>query len=180
MPRTAAAQGPRAESLQRRQANTCGPDSCTFSSSSDPTWAEKKGLGRDVPGRKGDLGRLQEVSGTPRTQRASGNQRKRERTGGGGAGAGQLTKVSQGDVAQHIETPFLELVGQSQQRQGTPGVPHQEQQLRPPELHVVFPNIQPEQVLPHLGSRGGGGRKGSRNGGLLGADCLGKSESWGQ
>lgn len=80
---------------------------------------------------------------------------------GWGTSAGQLTKVSQGDVAQHIETPFLELVGQSQQRQGTPGVPHQEQQLRPPELHVVFPNIQPEQVLPHLGSRRGGGRKGS-------------------
>ena len=80
---------------------------------------------------------------------------------GGGTSGGQLTEVSQGDMAQHVETPFLELVGQSQQRQGAPGVPHQKQQLRPPELHVGLPDVQPEQVLPHLGSRGGGGRKGS-------------------
>ena len=64
-----------------------------------------------------------------------------------------LTEVSQGDMAQHIEAPFLELVGQPQQRQRAPGVPHQQQQLRPPELHVVLPDVQPEQVLPHLGTR---------------------------
>lgn len=54
-------------------------------------------------------------------------------------------------MAQYIEAPLLELVGQPQQRQGAPGVPHQEQQLGPPELHVVLPDVQPEQVLSHLG-----------------------------
>lgn len=66
---------------------------------------------------------------------------------------GQLTKVTQGDVAQYIEPPLLELVGQPQQRQGTPGIPHQEQQLGPPELHVFLPDVQPEQVLTHLGTQ---------------------------
>lgn len=56
-------------------------------------------------------------------------------------------------MAQHIEAPLLELVSQPQQRQGTPGVPHQEQQLRPPELHVLLPDIQPEQVFAHLGTK---------------------------
>lgn len=65
---------------------------------------------------------------------------------------GQLTKVSQGDVAQHVEPPLLKLVGQPQQRQGAPGVPHQEQQLGPPELHVILPDVQPEQILTHLGT----------------------------
>lgn len=67
-------------------------------------------------------------------------------------------------MAQYIEAPFLELVGQPQQRQGTPGVPHQKQQLGPPELHMLLSDIQPEQVLSHL-------RAGVRHGkeGLKGA-----------
>lgn len=55
-------------------------------------------------------------------------------------------------MTQHIEAPLLELVGQPQQGQGTPGVPHQQQQLGPPELHVLLPDVQPEQVFTHLGT----------------------------
>ena len=50
---------------------------------------------------------------------------KREGGRGWEGNRGPLTKVSQGDVAQDIEAPLLELVGQPQQRQGAPGVPHQ-------------------------------------------------------
>lgn len=77
--------------------------------------------------------------------------KRHEGEGGWGRNRGPLTKVSQGDVAQDIEAPLLELVGQPQQRQGAPGVPHQEQQLGPPKLHMVLPDIQPEQVFTHLG-----------------------------
>lgn len=53
-------------------------------------------------------------------------------------------------MAQHIEASLLELVGQPKQRQGAPGVPHQEQQLGSPEFHVLLPNVQSEQVFTHL------------------------------
>lgn len=94
---------------------------------------------------EGFSGKKHEASGTQRTPRTSETEKQR-RSGG------QLTKVSQSDMAQHIEASLLELVGQSQQRQGTPRVPHQEQQLGSPELHMILPHVQSEQVFTHLGS----------------------------
>lgn len=111
---------------------------------------QRKRSGQGSGWLEASLGKKHEAFG-PKEHKQHIKHLRQEGEGSRGGNRGRLTKVSQGDVAQYIEAPLLELVGQPQQRQGAPGVPHQEQQLGPPELHVILPDVQPEQVLSHLG-----------------------------
>lgn len=120
---------------------------------SKPQVHRRKSLDKAVCWMEGSSGKKHEASGTQRITRTS-ETRSKTRSGG------QLTKVSQRDVAQHIEASLLELVGQPKQRQGTPGVPHQEQQLGSPEFHMILPHIQSKQVFTDLGTGRGGGEEG--------------------
>lgn len=61
-----------------------------------------------------------------------------------------FTQVSQLHVCQHIEAALLDVVDEGDQSHTAPGVGHHQQHLRPPELHVIFTNVQHQQVLTHL------------------------------
>ena len=61
-----------------------------------------------------------------------------------------LTQVLQLDVAQDVEATLLEVVDKVDEAGAAPWVLHHQQHLRAPELDVVLPYIQHQQVLPHL------------------------------
>lgn len=61
-----------------------------------------------------------------------------------------FTQISQLNVTQHIQPPLLQLVHEQDELAGGARVGHHQQHLGPPELHVVFPHIQHQQILPHL------------------------------
>lgn len=65
----------------------------------------------------------------------------------------RITQISQLHVAEHEQPPLLQLVDKQNELTGRAGVGHHQQHLRPPELHVVFPHVQHEQILPHLRPR---------------------------
>ena len=53
-------------------------------------------------------------------------------------------------VSQHVEPSLLESVDKVNERAGRPGVGHQQEYLRTPELDVGLARVQQEQVLAHL------------------------------
>lgn len=61
-----------------------------------------------------------------------------------------ITQISQLHVAQHKQPSLLQLVYKEDELAGRAGVGHHQQHLRPPELHVVLPHIQHQQILAHL------------------------------
>lgn len=61
-----------------------------------------------------------------------------------------ITQISQLHMAEDKQAPLLQLVDKQNELAGRAGVGHHQQHLRPPELHVVFPHIQHEQILAHL------------------------------
>lgn len=68
-----------------------------------------------------------------------------------------LTQVLQLDVAQDVEAALLEVIDKVDEAGAAPWVLHHQQHLWAPELDVVFPHIQHQQVLPHLeGGRAAG------------------------
>lgn len=78
-------------------------------------------------------------------------------------GAAQtLTQVLQLNMAQDIEAALLEVVDEVNEAGTAPRVLHHQQHLWAPELDVVLPHIQHQQVLPHLEGGREEGKKGSR------------------
>lgn len=61
-----------------------------------------------------------------------------------------ITQIPQLHVAQHKEPPLLQLIHKEDELTGRSRVGHHQQHLRPPELHVVLPHIQHQQILSHL------------------------------
>lgn len=61
-----------------------------------------------------------------------------------------LTQVLQLHMAQDIEAALLEIIDKVDEAGAASGVLHHQQHLRAPELDVVLPHIQHQQVLPHL------------------------------
>ena len=53
-------------------------------------------------------------------------------------------------MSQHVEPSLLESVDKVDERAGRPGVGHQQEYLRTPELDVGLARVQQEQVLAHL------------------------------
>lgn len=71
------------------------------------------------------------------------------------AGTGQtLTQVLQLHVAQDVEAALLEVVDEVDEAGAAAWVLHHQQHLWAPELDVVLPHVQHQQVLPHLGGEG--------------------------
>lgn len=64
-----------------------------------------------------------------------------------------ITQISQLHMTQHIQSSLLQLIYKQDELAGRAGVGHHQQHLRPPELHVVFPHIQHQQILAHLKTR---------------------------
>ena len=64
-----------------------------------------------------------------------------------------ITQISQLHVAQHKQPSLLQLVDKQDELTGGARVGHHQQHLRPPELHVVLPHIQHQQILTHLNQR---------------------------
>lgn len=62
----------------------------------------------------------------------------------------RITQISQLHMAEDKQPPLLQLVDKQNELAGRAGVGHHQQHLRPPELHVIFPHIQHEQILAHL------------------------------
>lgn len=62
----------------------------------------------------------------------------------------RITQISQLHMAEDKQPPLLQLVDKQDELTGRAGVGHHQQHLRPPELYVVFPHIQHEQILTHL------------------------------
>lgn len=62
----------------------------------------------------------------------------------------RITQISQLHMAEDKQAPLLQLVDKQNELAGRAGVGHHQQHLRPPELHVVLPHIQHEQILAHL------------------------------
>lgn len=61
-------------------------------------------------------------------------------------------------MAQHVEAALLDVVDEGDEADAAARVGDHQQNLRPPELDVVLPHVQHQQVLTHLwGRRGGGG-----------------------
>ncbi len=52
-----------------------------------------------------------------------------------------LTEISQLDVSQHVESAFLDVVDELDEAHAAARVGNHQQDLRPPELDVVFPHI---------------------------------------
>lgn len=69
-----------------------------------------------------------------------------------------LTQVLQLDMAQDIKATLLEVIDKVNEAGTATWVLHHQQHLWAPELNVVLPHIQHQQVLPHLDE----GREGSR------------------
>jgi len=63
---------------------------------------------------------------------------------------GVLTEVPQLDVSQHVEAALLDVVDELDESGAASGVRDHQEDLRPPELHVVLPHVQHQQVLTHL------------------------------
>lgn len=61
-----------------------------------------------------------------------------------------LTQVLQLDMAQDVESTLLEVVDKVNEARAAPWVLHHQQHLWAPELDMVLPHIQHQQVLPHL------------------------------
>ncbi len=61
-----------------------------------------------------------------------------------------LTEISELDVSQHVEAALLDVVDEGDEAHTAARVGNHQQDLRPPELDVVLPHIQHQQVLTHL------------------------------
>lgn len=53
-------------------------------------------------------------------------------------------------MAQHVQPSLLQLVDKEDELTGGARVGHHQQHLRPPELHVLLPHVQHQEILPHL------------------------------
>lgn len=53
-------------------------------------------------------------------------------------------------MSQHVEAALLDVVDEPDEADAAARVGHHQQDLRPPELNVVLPHVQHQQVLPHL------------------------------
>lgn len=66
-------------------------------------------------------------------------------------------------MSEHVEAALLDIVDEGDEADAAAGVGHHQEDLRPPELHVVLPHVQHQQVLANLfwegatASRVGGG-----------------------
>lgn len=67
-----------------------------------------------------------------------------------GEESGVLTEISQLDVSQDVEAALLDVVDEGDEAHAAARVGHHQQDLGPPELHVVLPHVQHQQVLAHL------------------------------
>lgn len=65
-----------------------------------------------------------------------------------------LTQVLQFNVAQNIEAALLEVIDKVDEAGTAPWVLHHQQHLWAPELDMVLPHVQHQQVLPHLKGEG--------------------------
>ena len=54
------------------------------------------------------------------------------------------------DVTNDVEATFLHSVDKLYQRAGRGGIINQQQHLRSPELDVLLPNVQQQQIFSHL------------------------------
>lgn len=61
-----------------------------------------------------------------------------------------LTEISQLDVSQDVEAALLDVVDEGDEAHAAAGVGHHQQDLGPPELDVVLPHVQHQQILAHL------------------------------
>lgn len=61
-----------------------------------------------------------------------------------------LTEVAELDVSQHVEAALLHVVDEGDETDAAAWVGHHQKDLGPPELHVVFPHVQHQQVLANL------------------------------
>lgn len=62
-------------------------------------------------------------------------------------------------MAEHVEAALLDVVDEGDEADAAARVGDHQQNLRPPELDVVLPHVQHQQVLTHLWGRGGGVNK---------------------
>lgn len=61
-----------------------------------------------------------------------------------------LTEISKLNMSQHVESALLDVVDESDEAHAAAGVRNHQKDLRPPELHMVLPHIQHQQVFTHL------------------------------
>ena len=62
-----------------------------------------------------------------------------------------LSEVAREHVSQHVQSALLDVVDEADEAGAAAGVRHHQQHLGPPELDVVLPHVQHQQVLTHLG-----------------------------
>lgn len=56
-------------------------------------------------------------------------------------------------MSQYIEATLLQVINESDEPCTAARVRYHQQQLGPPELHMVLTHIQPQQVLAHLSEK---------------------------
>lgn len=61
-----------------------------------------------------------------------------------------LTQLSELDVSEHVEAALLDIVDEGDEADAAARIRHHQQDLRPPELHVVLSHVQHQQVLADL------------------------------
>lgn len=61
-----------------------------------------------------------------------------------------LTQFSELDVSEHVEAALLDVVDEGDEAHAAARIGDHQQDLRPPELHVVLSHIQHQQVLADL------------------------------
>lgn len=61
-----------------------------------------------------------------------------------------LTQISKLDVSEHVEAALLNVVDEGDEADGAARIGDHQQDLRPPELHVVLSHVQHQQVLADL------------------------------
>lgn len=61
-----------------------------------------------------------------------------------------LTQISELDVSEHVEAALLDVVDEGDEADAAARIRDHQQDLRPPELHVVLSHVQHQQVLADL------------------------------
>lgn len=54
------------------------------------------------------------------------------------------------NMPQYIQSPLLDIIDKRNQRTAGPRVIDEQQNLRPPELNMLFPRIQQQKIFPNL------------------------------
>lgn len=61
-----------------------------------------------------------------------------------------LTEIAKLDVPQHVQAALFDIVDEGDEAYTASRVGDHQQNLRPPELDMILPHIQHEQILPYL------------------------------